>query len=67
MENKQEEQPTTAMEYLALLKLKHAEWDKLLKAEQERPQPDAFLMAQYKKHKLSIKDEIQQLEQMLLK
>jgi hypothetical protein len=30
-------EPTTAMEYLALLKLKHAEWDKLLKAEQERP------------------------------
>ena len=67
MENKQEEQPTTAMEYLALLKLKHAEWDKLLKAEQERPQPDAFLVAQYKRHKLSIKDEIAQLEKELFK
>ena len=66
MENKQEE-PTNAMEYLALLKLKHAEWDKLLKAEQDRPAPDAFLMAQYKKHKLAIKDEIDQLEKALLK
>ena len=58
-------EPTTAMEYLALLKLKHAEWDKLLKAEQERPQPDTFLMGQYKKHKLSLKDEIEQLEKAL--
>ena len=58
-------EPTTAMEYLDLLKLKHAEWDKLLKAEQERPQPDSFLMAQYKKHKLSLKDEIEQLEKAL--
>lgn len=66
MDNKMEE-PTTATEYLALLKLKHAEWDKLLKAEQERPQPDAFLLAQYKKHKLAIKDEIDQLEKTLFK
>ena len=66
MEIKQDE-PTTAMEYLALLKLKHAEWDKLLKAEQDRPQPDAFLVAQYKKHKLSIKDEIDHLEKTLFK
>ena len=58
-------EPTTAMEYLALLKLKHAEWDRLLKSEQERPQPDAFLVAQYKKHKLSLKDEIEQLEKAL--
>ena len=58
-------EPTTAMEYLALLKLKHAEWDRLLKSEQERPQPDAFLVAQYKKHKLSLKDEIEQLEKTL--
>ena len=66
METKQEE-PTNAMEYLALLKLKHAEWDKLLKAEEERPQPDTFLLAQYKRHKLAIKDEISQLEKALLK
>lgn len=66
METKQEE-PTTAMEYLALLKLKHAEWDKLLITEQERPQPDPFLVTQYKKHKLSIKDEINQLEKTLFK
>ena len=66
MDTKQEE-PTTAMEYLALLKLKHAEWDKLLKAEEERPQPDALLVAQYKRHKLSIKDEITQLEKELFK
>ena len=66
METKQEE-PTNAMEYVALLKLKHAEWDKLLKAEEERPQPDTFLMAQYKRHKLAIKDEISQLEKTLLK
>ena len=66
MDTKQEE-PTNAVEYLALLKLKHAEWDKLLKAEEERPQPDAFLVAQYKRHKLAIKDEINQLEKALFK
>lgn len=60
-------EPTTAMEYLALLKLKHAEWDRLLKAEQDRPQPDSFLVAQYKKHKLTLKDEIEQLEKALFK
>lgn len=60
-------EPTTAMEYLALLKLKHAEWDRLLKAEQDRPQPDSFLVAQYKKHKLTLKDEIVQLEKTLFK
>ena len=50
------------LEDLELLKKQHAEWDKLLKEEQERPAPDMRLIQDYKKHKLKIKEEIQKME-----
>lgn len=50
------------VEELELLKKQHAEWDRLLKKESERPLPDAALIQRYKKHKLRIKEEIQALE-----
>ena len=50
------------IEELELLKKQHAEWDSLLKKEQERPFPDMQLIQNYKKHKLKIKEEIQKTE-----
>ena len=52
-------------EDLELLKKQHAEWDKLLKAEEERPFPDSQRLQDYKKHKLKIKEEIQKKEKEL--
>jgi hypothetical protein len=37
----------------------------IVKSGTRTPPPDAFLVAQYKKHKLSLKDEIEQLEKAL--
>ena len=51
------------LEDLELLKKQHAEWDRLLKQEQERPFPDVQLIQSYKKHKLDIKDKIQKVEE----
>ena len=56
---------TATIEELELLKKQHAEWDKLLENEVQRPLPDAALSQRYKKHKLRIKEEIQQVEKEL--
>ena len=53
------------LEDLELLKKQHAEWDRLLKKEQERPSPDVALVQNYKKHKLQVKEEIQKVEKAL--
>ena len=53
------------LEDLELLKKQHAEWDKLLKEEQDRPAPDMRLIQNYKKHKLDIKDKIQKVEEQI--
>ncbi len=58
---------TSTLEGLELLKKQHAEWDKLLREEQERPFPDVQLTQDYKKHKLKIKEEIQKMENELFK
>ena len=55
------------LEELELLKKQHAEWDTLLKKEQERPLPDANLIQSYKKHKLQLKEEISKVENDLFK
>lgn len=55
------------LEELELLKKQHAEWDKLLNEEEERPQPDFSLIQRYKRHKLKIKDEIRETEEELFK
>ncbi|MGN0919415.1 MAG: DUF465 domain-containing protein [Alphaproteobacteria bacterium] len=55
------------LEDLELLKQQHAEWDKLLRKEEERPFPDRQLIQSYKKHKLKIKEEIQKTENELFK
>ncbi len=55
------------LEDLELLKLKHAEWDRLLKEEQMRPMPNAFNIQNYKRHKLEVKQKIEALEKSLFK
>lgn len=55
------------LEDLELLKLKHSEWDKLLKEEQMRPVPDTFKLQNYKRHKLDLKQQIEEVERQLFK
>lgn len=55
------------LEDLELLKKQHAEWDKLLKEEEERPYPNRELIQRYKKHKLKTKEEIKKKEEELFK
>ena len=55
------------LEDLELLKKQHAEWDKLLKEEEERPCPNVELVQKYKRHKLKIKEKIQETEKELFK
>ena len=55
------------LEEIELLKKQHAEWDKLVAAEEARPVPNADLIQRYKKHKLKIKDEIRETEEELFK
>ena len=55
------------LEDLELLKKQHTEWDRLLKREEERPQPDSALIQYYKSHKLKTKEEIKKKESELFK
>ena len=55
------------LEDLELLKKQHAEWDKLVKEEEERPYPDMQVLQDYKKHKLKVKEKIQETENKLFK
>ncbi len=55
------------LEDLELLKLKHAEWDRLLKEEQERPMPNSFNLQNYKRHKLELKQKIEEIEKLMFK
>ena len=49
--------------HLAALRVKHAELDKLIAEENERPHPDDLKINEYKKQKLRFKDEIEQIEE----
>ena len=55
------------LEDIELLKKQHAEWDNLLKEEEARPLPNQTLIQDYKKHKLKIKEEIQEKEEEFFK
>ena len=46
------------LEHISSLKAKHAELETALETENNRPLPDPVVIAEIKKHKLRIKDEI---------
>lgn len=48
--------------HLLALKEKHAELDIKLTEEEARPLPDSFKIQDYKKQKLAIKQEIEEIE-----
>ena len=48
--------------HISSLHEKHAELEKALDTENSRPLPDQIVIAEIKKHKLRIKDEIAQIE-----
>ncbi len=48
--------------HLASLKAKHAELDVKIDEENARPMPDSLKIQEYKKQKLAIKQEIEELE-----
>lgn len=48
--------------HLNALKAKHAELDMLIAEESARPQPDDMQIQEYKKQKLKIKQEIEEIE-----
>lgn len=48
--------------HLAALKDKHAELDMLIEKELSLPQPDDIKIHEYKKQKLKIKEEIEDIE-----
>ena len=48
--------------HLASLKAKHAELDDKIDEENARPMPDSLKIQEYKKQKLAIKQEIEELE-----
>ncbi len=45
--------------YLIALEAKHAELDKRISVETQRPRPDEYLVSDLKKQKLKIKEELQ--------
>jgi len=48
--------------HLNALKSKHAELDMLIAEEEKRPQPNDMQIQEYKKQKLKIKQEIEEIE-----
>lgn len=48
--------------HLASLKAKHAELDMKIEEENTRPMPDSLKIQEYKKQKLAIKQEIEEIE-----
>ncbi|MBE6454869.1 MAG: YdcH family protein [Alphaproteobacteria bacterium] len=48
--------------HLAALKAKHADLDAKLLEEESRPLPDTLKIQEYKKQKLAVKQEIEQIE-----
>ena len=55
------------LEDLELLKKQHTEWDELIKKEEESPYPNVQILQDYKKHKLKVKEKIQEIENKLFK
>ncbi len=51
-----------ADDHLETLKARHAELDMALSKENSRPMPDAVIIADLKKRKLRIKDELARLQ-----
>lgn len=49
--------------HLEALKAKHTELDTLIEEERVRPHPDDIKINEYKKQKLKVKEEIQEIEQ----
>jgi hypothetical protein len=47
--------------HISALHAKHAGLDERLKVETARPMPDAYVIAQLKKQKLAIKEELREL------
>lgn len=50
------------MKRLAALKVKHAELDTLISAEEQHPHPSDDKIREYKKQKLKAKQEIEEIE-----
>ena len=48
--------------HLLALKEKHAEYDRLIAEEGKYPYPDDAKIKEYKKHKLALKQEIEEIE-----
>ncbi|MBT5266237.1 MAG: YdcH family protein [Rhodospirillaceae bacterium] len=53
----------TEMDPIASLRERHATLDRLLEEENGRPQPDSGAIADIKRQKLAIKDELAQFEE----
>lgn len=48
--------------HLEALKAKHAELDNLIEEERAHPHPDDMKIGEYKRQKLKVKEEIQEIE-----